>query len=608
MGFQKVNHDLISDDVENLTVANLNRAFKRYKRNTSRFRNKNVRDPLDHLDFELNLKSELENLVRVIERGDYHPKRPLIHFSPKKNGISRPTVDLHIEDTIVYRFCVENIDKELLAITRQENIRGGVMASPVEQPEEGDYYEKWFKDWLAHNRAVKAALEPDKYLATSDVSSYFDNIEIEVLIDMLREAVKGKRNLISLLSLFLHGIKLRYTYATRLNTGLVQDDSDGSRILAYFYLHQHDIRMINFAKNHMGHYFRYADDMNVVVENENEAKQALALLTNSLRRLGLTASVEKTTITPAKKAYDEMLFEENEAIEKLSAAIDDRLRRGGQTKKLRNDLQCLYSSYKKDGVDKHKNWIKLLKRFYTLGTRLQDDFLFDETAQHVTDHPSLVADRKFHRYFIANMESTKLPVAVLELVNYIDSSENLYPQVETEIIELLADLDFSKFPIELMVLIEDLAYRLFKIDFKKHKEPMSQFTLGISAFLLFRCDSKYSKDVAIQYLAVHHESEYVRKCWAIVGLLCKDKKVKAQLLKKLKAETSIEMKRLDYMMSNLKTLRKSNVLRRYVDESTFYLWGDRWTDSNGIKHEKEIKLKHEHTRLFLVKEILRSYR
>lgn len=197
-----------------------------------------------------------------------------------------------------------------------------------------------------------------------------------------------------------------------------------------------------------------------------------------------------------------------------------------------------------------------------------------------------MADRKFHRYFIANIESPKLSVAVLDLINYIDSNENLYPQVETEIIELLADLDFSNLQVELAVLVEYLAYRLFKVDFKAHKEPMSQFTLGISAYLLYRCNSKYARDVAIQYLSIHHESEYVRKCWAMVGLLCKDKKVKAQLLKKLKAETSIEMKRLDYMVSNLKTLRKTKVLRRYIDESTFYLWGDKWTDDQGEKKKK----------------------
>jgi|GEM_PF-2825920 len=572
MAFQTIDQSLVSEDIEEITVKKLKKAYTRYKGTTSQFYRKNVRDPLDYLDFELNIDNELDNLLKTIARGDYHPKRPLVHYSPKKNGISRPIVNLHIEDTIVYRFCIESIDEELIAITRQENIRGGVMASPKVDPDEGDYYEKWFKDWMAHNRALKDALEPDKYLATSDVTSYFDNIEIEVLVDMLREAVKGKRNLISLLSLFLHGIKLRYTYSTRLNTGLVQDDSDGSRILAYFYLHQHDIRMINFAKQHNGYFFRYADDMNVVVNTEVEAKHALRTLSDSLRKLGLTASVEKTEIVPAKKAFEYMRYKENEDLINIENAINERLRTGGQTKVLKKRLIKLYDSYKKRKLDKQKNWIKLLKRFYTFATYLKDDFLFDEISGHLLEYPVLVAEKKLHRYFIANQDSPKLSIAVSEVLKYLDSDENIYPQVETELIELLASLDQSKFPAELKALVHDFAYRIFKEGWKGHKESLSDFAFGVSAYLLFRCDPKMADEIAVQYITTKQESEYIRKCWAFVALACNDVKLRNRVISKLKAETSIEMSRLAYMMSNLKTLRRKKVMKDFCSNSEFFLW------------------------------------
>ena len=604
---RKINQRLIAEDIEGLDVAMLKKAFKRYKSDTAKFRNKNVRDPIDHLDFELNLTNELVELRNKLERGEYHPQRPLIHYSPKKNGISRPTVSLHIEDSIVYRFCVESIDKELIEITRQKNIRGGVMASPVAEPEDGEYYEKWFEDWLAHNKAVREALGRNNYIATSDVSSYFDNVDVEVLIDMLREAVKDKRNLISLLSLFLHGIKLRYTYATRLNTGLVQDDSDSSRILAYFYLHPHDIRMINFSKDKKGHFFRYVDDMNVVVSSETDAKLALKTLTDSLRKLGLTASIEKTSITEASRASIEMLYKENEEIQEIQNQIDDRLRKGGQTKLLKKSLENLYKEFKDRGLDKEGTWIKLLRRFYTLATYLRADFLFDETANHLINYPSLAANGKLHRYFIANQLSPKFASAVSDIVAYCDTEENLYPQVETELLELLCDLDVSNFPMPLHVLVEDLAYRMFKENWTGNKPCLSEFSRGICAYVLFNCNPSMATEIAKQYLTTHEQSEYVKKCWALVGLTSSDANVRKLLIKKLRAETSTELKRLSFMITNLNQLRKTPLLKKYKNANMFFLWSNQWEDAEG-KHNKKIELPHVAIRARLIRGILRANR
>ena len=83
---RKINQGLIAEDIEGLSIAKLRKAYKRYKNDTSKFRRKNVRDPIDHLDFELNIDAELLELKNKLERGDYHPQRPLIHYSPKKNG------------------------------------------------------------------------------------------------------------------------------------------------------------------------------------------------------------------------------------------------------------------------------------------------------------------------------------------------------------------------------------------------------------------------------------------------------------------------------------------------------------------------------------------
>ncbi|MDO8591008.1 MAG: hypothetical protein Q7R65_03470 [bacterium] len=78
--------------VENLDRNNLAKAFKRLKKSTKNFSSLIVRDPLDYLDFEVNLNSNLDSLVFEINSSNYHPQRPYLHLSPKGKGINRPTV------------------------------------------------------------------------------------------------------------------------------------------------------------------------------------------------------------------------------------------------------------------------------------------------------------------------------------------------------------------------------------------------------------------------------------------------------------------------------------------------------------------------------------
>jgi hypothetical protein len=610
MSLRKINRKLISEDVEDLSISNLRKAYKRYKKTTSQFRNKNVRDPFDHIDFEVNLSNELREIKSQIERGNYYPKRPMVHFAPKTKGISRPTVSLHIEDVIVYRFCVEQIDKEIVALTRQKNIRGGVMASPTPEPEDGEYYEKWFEDWLAHNEAVYSALKQNKFIATTDISSYFDNVEVEVLTELLKEVVKDKQNLVSLLGYFLQGVKLRYGYRTKLNTGLVQDDSDSSRILAYFYLHLHDIRMIDFTNKIGGHFFRYVDDMNVVVKSETDAKRALKTLTDSLRKLGLMASIEKTTIVTREEAIKAMLRDENAKLQEIDELSKQILNSGKNRGSVRRRLESLYIEFKEAGLEKDSAWIKLLRRFYTLATRLGGDFLFDDMASHLIKYPSLIANRKLQRYFLANQKSPKFNGGVELLVNYLESPENLYPQAETEILEVLNCIDLNKLPIVTQVRIQDIAHRMTDTNKKRLRpiQPLSEFAHGMAAYLLYKADPSKNSDIAALYLSDYELPEYTRKCFAIVALTCKKSSLRKQVQHKLNMETSIEMRRLSYFIANLRDLRSNATIKRYKNATKFYQYIDTWKDEKGESHKKEITLPFIPIRVKLLRDMLRIYR
>lgn len=604
---RKIDKQAISSKIEGLSIENLEKAYKRYRKRTKRFQNKNVRDPLDHIDFEVNLSNELEEIKHKIECGDYAPKRPLIHYSPKKNGISRPTVSLQLEDVIVYLFCLEQFDKELIEKVRNTNIRGGVMLTPTPFPEDGDFYEHYFKDWMELMDSIRDSMTSHPYIATTDIASYFDNVDIEVLEELLRHAINDKPNTLSLLCYILQEIKLRYGYRTTLKTGLLQDDSDASRLLAYFYLYQHDNRMMKMSAELGADYFRFADDMSFTVRREIDAKKALRQLSDSLRQLGLTASIEKTTISTSKEASLQMLEEENKCLsdfeERLRATIDQ----GKDRRKFKRELVQYYKFLIDNKLYERKNWIKVLKRFYTLATFLQDDFLLKDLCDHLLHYPALSTGQKLERYFIANQNSLSFDKAIEDLVSYLESAENLYPQTETDLIEILCAIDYSKIGETSVAYVRTWDY-VNRAIFGHKKRPtsvQSDYAKGLCLYLLYKLDPPTNEKVAQLYLKTSNTNNYYKKCLILVSLTVKESKLRTRVKNKLKTEAGTEMKRLNFMISSLGYLKNNQVIKKYKANTKFTLYYNERKDNKGKKHQKKLTLYSLPIRVKILRDILK---
>lgn len=599
----KINLKYISEDIEGLSIASLKKAFQRYRRTTSTFRNLNVRDPLDYLDFEVNLHAELAAIEENIKRGNYFPKRPQVHFAPKKNGISRPTVTLAIEDAIVYRFCLEQMDAELIEVTRQKNIHGGVMASPVPEPEDGEYYEKWFDDWMEHNKAVHEALSTKSHIATTDISSYFDNVNLQSLIELLRRYVPEKPNLVDFLSFFVSNVKLRYGYSTTLDTGLVQDDTDCSRILAYFYLHTHDTRMIDHARKINADYFRYVDDMNIVVCSETDAKLSLKILTDSLRKLGLTASIEKTQINTSSDAIKLMKKTENEQLTTLDNKITYALNYNEDLDSLKEALEKCYKEMINDGCSIENSWIKLLRRFYTLASRLQLDFLMDDAEEHILRFPDLIATGKLQRYILVNMSSDKIPAVIDIIIEYLDSEENLYPQAETMLIELLASLDLEAIPAESKKKIIEWSEGRFD----NEKSLLSDYAKGINALLLYKADKSNNERIAQVYLSNQDFSEYQRKCLALVSLTVNNETLLKKVKRKTRMNVNPSMKRLIGFVDGLPDYKNAKPIKNYLKNNLTTVYYGEFENEKGEDDKKRITVDSKLLRVEILNDLIAKY-
>ncbi len=464
--------------MDNLTPENLDGVYKRLKKTTNNFSKLLVRDVFDYVDFQINFVKNVSELIYKIRSNKYIPNKPVIHESPKSKGICRPTAVLNIEDSIVYRYCIEQIQEDLLEITKQKNIRGSHRITAIRTPSGDTFYESWFPDWQAHIESIIKDLKKKNFAVTTDVASYFENVNLLLLKDLIRSDIKGKKEILNLLFYFLEQTHVRNNYEVNTMNGLLQEDIDCSRALAYYFLKTHDDRMGELCKKLNAGFYRYVDDMTIVVDSETQARRVLNLLAKSLRSLGLMSSVDKTQILNSSLALEEMFAEENILLNQMELQIIVSLK---IRKDIREHSKIVDNLYKElyGTKSKYKDWIKILKRFYTIMTITQSDLLFDNIIEDLIKLPIAFVGPKVHKYFIRNKKSKKFYKAIDELIGYLYSDENLYQAIETNLIELLLIFDPSDYNSKNLANIKKLSLDIF---FRTGYNPKSGYARALHAY------------------------------------------------------------------------------------------------------------------------------
>lgn len=581
--------------IDNLTEKNLKKTFIRLKKDTKRFSKLIVRDACDHIDFEVDLSNNLRHIIHLIKANSYIPSKPYFHYMPKSKGINRPTVVLDIFDMIVYRFCIEQIEDELLSKTRQKNIRGGIKITANKKADGDDFYEKWFDDWKEHNNNLKNSLNKKKYLVSSDIASYFENINMLLMKDSIRSDVTGKNNLLNLLFYFLEHTKYRYEYEVNTFNGLPQEDIDASRLLAYYFLRHHDQAMAEFCRYNNAEYYRFVDDMSITVDSETEGRKSLKVLTDSLRRLNLVAGIEKTEIIPAKEAWKELFFKENDKLNYLQDELIKKIKNGETINETKTEIISYYRKIKKKG-NKRKNWIKILKRFYTLCSYGGFDLFSKEINKQIIQYPLLFSDTRIFKYVLR--QAPKVVNKILDIfIKYLYSEENLYPQLETNILELFLSVPVQRLTQDNIDKLKKLSSDIFGES--NNYRALSTYAKALASLLIFKFgDKKEINKISNFYLSNKIDDAIMQKYVVLVSLCNDNHNVRNKILSKAKKELNPSLQRVINMIENAKGMQKNNLVKNYINKSEFIIYQD-----------KEFKISEEfdHVRGRLLKDILEIY-
>lgn len=250
-------------------------------------------DPRDFEDIfsKKTVQSIIENNFSS-NNGVYKPHRRSVLNVPKANFTLRYGLETGISDRVLYHglasFLVPFYDPLLPWNVFSHRLGDKATKSRY-------LFRRAIPAWQDFVGVVKSSIDPGSVLLSTDLTNYFENIELSILQNLMTALIKDLRaSATEKASIRSHLIMLfdclKYWCFTE-TSGLPQN-RDASSFLANIYMLPVDRKMIELGYK----YFRYMDDIKIVCRNIYEARLALKRLSLELREIRLSINSGKTQI------------------------------------------------------------------------------------------------------------------------------------------------------------------------------------------------------------------------------------------------------------------------------------------------------------------------
>ncbi len=257
------------------------------------------------------------------------------HFDiPKSGFVIRHSIETNMLDRIMYQALVDKIapyfDKILkpnVYSHRLDNQKG----------HERYFFINGVEQWLQFNRKIESELnETNPILLVTDLTNFFENINVNLLIDELKKNIlpdlklnveeeKECKKVLEMLFKLLKKWTVPHT-----QRGISQNRNPSS-FLANIYLSSIDHEMISNGYN----YYRYMDDIRFTCPDRFKARKYLKDLIAELRKKGLNVNSKKTQILNKNNPDDQVkLTDFLPSPDRTIEGIDSRLK-----KKRAEDIQ-----------------------------------------------------------------------------------------------------------------------------------------------------------------------------------------------------------------------------------------------------------------------------
>jgi retron-type reverse transcriptase len=219
--------------------------------------------------YQLSFDKNISDLRRRLKNEEYVAQSPVRFYVPKSSGLQRPLTLLGIEDQIIFQ-ALANLFAEKVR-TRRKKLEGkSVFSNKLGQKDSRFFLEDWKKGFSQLKQNLKFKFKQGYvWVATFDISAFYDTIPHELLLKILVPHAKG----------------ILYEQARRWlkvwsSDKAVDQHSHGipqgpmaSNILAECILLTIDEKM---SKDYT--YFRYVDDIRILGKTALEVRKALVNL------------------------------------------------------------------------------------------------------------------------------------------------------------------------------------------------------------------------------------------------------------------------------------------------------------------------------------------
>lgn len=214
---------------------------------------------------------------------------------PKGPLLSRAGVLLSFEDRLAYQMLCAALAPHVDAVLSERVLSSRLNERP------GSFFVSPFNQYKLFIETVETAAGSTKWVVSTDLVSYFETISHELLFEDLRD-LRIRDEITRPLRLLLGS----WRRASR--TGLPVGP-DASRLLGNFFLNKIDQQMLEEGFD----YYRYMDDVRIVVSSEREGRAALRRFEVLCRARGLivtgTAKSKIEKSDPDARVKDDAQFE-----------------------------------------------------------------------------------------------------------------------------------------------------------------------------------------------------------------------------------------------------------------------------------------------------------
>lgn len=158
-------------------------------------------------------------------------------------------------------------------------------------------FTRWSSQWPEYERVTRRLFEAEgyRYLATSDIAAYFENIQLPILRDDLLSHFPEEKKIINLILRLLESWCDETDHGRAHHRGIPQGNFVSS-LLANVFLLPLDKYFFELEKKIDIRYFRYMDDTRVFAKTREDARFAVLKMAQILRTRHLNVQTAKTKI------------------------------------------------------------------------------------------------------------------------------------------------------------------------------------------------------------------------------------------------------------------------------------------------------------------------